>query len=230
MCGRYTSTTSAQDLAAYFGAVDLDEDLLDDAVGPRWNVAPTDEVWAVAAPSGPRRLGRARWGLVPPWADSPKVGARMINARAESLADRPAWRRPFATGRRCLVAADGFYEWRAGGHFYGLIRPDGGRTRLRRAVGDLAAAPGERRGLGSAVPGGEVVSCAIVTTAAGADMAPVHDRMPAVLAPDAWDDWLDPANDDLAGLATLLGPLPRGHWSSRRSAPASATWPTKAPT
>lgn len=207
MCGRYTSTTSAQDLAAYFDAVDLAEGVLDHAIGPRWNVAPTDEVWAVAAPAGPRQLGRARWGLVPPWADSPKVGGRMINARAETLADRPAWRRPFATGRRCLIAADGFYEWRAGRAFY-AHRPDGAvlafaglwETWRGRRVSDEGWGPPER----------DVLSCAIVTTTAGADMAPVHDRMPAVLTPDAWDDWLDPANGDLAGLTALLGPLPPG--------------------
>ncbi|MDQ3147032.1 MAG: SOS response-associated peptidase, partial [Actinomycetota bacterium] len=147
----------------------------------------------------------ARWGLVPPWAESPKVGGRMINARAEGLADKSAWRRPFATGRRCLVAADGFYEWRSGQAYY-AHRPDGGVL----AFAGLWETWRPRRGSGAAEPEGELVSCAIVTTVAGEDMAPVHDRMPAVLAPGAWDGWLDPANDDLAGLAALLGPLPPG--------------------
>lgn len=112
MCGRYTSITPAQELARYF---DVDEIVTDD-LGARYNVAPTQEVYAVAVRRGRRCLGAMRWGLVPPCAEHPRVGARMINARAESLAQRSAFRPAFAH-RRCLVPADGFYEWQttAGG-------------------------------------------------------------------------------------------------------------------
>src|SRR5947199_6666510 len=108
MCGRYTSTTPPADLAAYF---DVDEVVTSD-LGRRYNVAPTDEVYAVAesASTGQRRLGTFKWGLVPFWAKDPSIGSRMINARAESLLDKPAFRQSFE-GRRCIIPADGFYEW-----------------------------------------------------------------------------------------------------------------------
>lgn len=201
MCGRYVSTKSSQELAAVFAAT-IDADPLE----PSYNVAPTNEVYAVLGDtSGTRTLRRYRWGLVPSWAKEVKIGARMINARAETLADKPAFRTLFAS-RRLLVPMDGFYEWqvvpgaKAKRPLY-LHRPD---------RGVLAAA-----GLWSAwhdPSGGPDVAwlhtLTIVTTAANAVVAPIHDRMPAFLASEHWDEWLDPTNRDTASLATLLAPAP----------------------
>ena len=201
MCGRYTSTTSAADLAAYF---DVDE-VVAEELGPRYNVAPTDEVYAVARSSkGPTRLGTFRWGLVPSWAEDVRVGARMINARAESLVDKPAFRRPFER-YRCIVPADGFYEWQvvAG-------RKKKQPWHISRADGDVLAFAGlwsswrPQRGSDE----GRVTSCAIITTDANEAIRPLHDRMPVILPPDAWAAWLDPANDDVEDLRGLLVPAP----------------------
>jgi putative SOS response-associated peptidase YedK len=195
VCGRFTSRTPIDDVVAHFG---VDEVVADD-LGARYNVAPTDPVYAVVEASGARRLGTMRWGLIPTWADDPRVGSRMINARAETLATKPAFRRLLAR-RRCLVPADGFYEWRPA--------PPGGKKQpvhLRPRGGGLLAFAGLWDSWRS--PEGErVVSCAIVTTPASEEVAPLHDRMPAVLDPGVWDVWLDPGLDDPEQLSTLLVP------------------------
>jgi putative SOS response-associated peptidase YedK len=202
MCGRFTSTVPAADLASYF---EVDEVVADD-LGARWNVAPTDEVYAVAtsASSGARRLGTFRWGLVPFYAKDPSGGARMINARAETLLDKPAFRRGFER-YRCIVPADGFYEWEA---------VEGSRKKqpwyFRRKDGDVLAFAGlwaswrPRRDRDE----GRTVSCTIVTGEPNEVVAPIHDRMPVMLPPSAWADWLDPANDDVDALSRLLVPAP----------------------
>ena len=201
MCGRYTSTTPPADLAAYF---DVDEVVVEDH-GPRYNVAPTDEVYAVARSSkGPTRLGSFTWGLVPFWAKGPSVGSRMINARAESVLEKPAFRRPLER-YRCLVPADGFYEWEA---------IEGRKKKqpwyIRRADGDVFAFAGLwsswRPTKGS--DEGRLTSCTIITTEANDALRPIHDRMPVVLPPSAWAEWLDPANDDVDALHSLLVPAP----------------------
>ncbi|MDQ3304472.1 MAG: SOS response-associated peptidase [Actinomycetota bacterium] len=203
MCGRYTSITPMEELAAYFGA----EDVVADDLGPRYNVAPTDEIYAVVRAGEQRRLGTLRWGLVPPWADDPKVGARMINARAESLSRKPAFRQAFSQ-RRCLLPADGFYEWH---------RPDGAKVGqpwyVRRPEGEPLALAGlwERwrpRGREGGEEGEAIVSAAVITTTANETLAPLHDRMPVVLAPEAWEAWLDPGKADLEELAALLVSAP----------------------
>jgi putative SOS response-associated peptidase YedK len=197
VCGRYTSTTPAAELASYFQV----DEVLGRAPGPRWNVAPTDEVWLVAERERRRELRRARWGLVPAWAPTPAGGSPMINARAETVLERPAYRGAFTAGRRCLIPADGFYEWRAGQAWH-----------LRGGDGRVLAFAGlwERRRAVDTADGAELVSCTILTTAAGEDVAPVHDRMPVVLPPPVWDPWLDPGHDEPAGLHTLLAPAPPG--------------------
>lgn len=201
MCGRYTSTTSPDDLAAYF---DVDEVVADD-LGGRYNVAPTDEVYAVARSSaGPTRLGTFRWGLVPFWAKDASVGSRMINARAESVLEKPAFRRPLER-YRCIIPADGFYEWQA---------VEGRKKKqpwhIRRSDGDVLSFAGLwsswRPNRGS--DEGRIVSCTIITTEANDAVRPVHDRMPVVLPPDAWAAWLDPANQDVDALHALLVPAP----------------------
>jgi putative SOS response-associated peptidase YedK len=201
MCGRYTSLTSADDIGAYF---DVDEVVVTD-LGPRFNVAPTDEVYAVAtSSSGGRRLGSFRWGLVPFWAKDPSVGSRMINARAETILDKPAFRRPLER-RRCIIPADGFYEWQA---------IEGRKARqpwyIRRVDGDALAFAGLweswRPVQGS--DEGRIVSCTIITTAANDAVRPVHDRMPVVLPPASWAGWLEPADHDVDDLQRLLVPAP----------------------
>jgi putative SOS response-associated peptidase YedK len=201
MCGRYTSTTRPADLAAYF---QVDEVVTED-LGERFNVAPTDPVYGVAASKdgAVRRLGTFRWGLVPFWAKDLSVGSRMINARAESVLEKPAFRRPLER-RRCIIPADGFYEW----------KPVAGTKKkqpwyVRRRDGDVLSFaglwdvwhPGEG-------PEGRVVSCAIVTTDANEVVRPIHDRMPVVLPPDAWEQWLDPSFGDVEVLQQLLVPAP----------------------
>jgi putative SOS response-associated peptidase YedK len=174
MCGRYATTRSDADLTLLFDAVSVA-----DVPGPSWNVAPTDPVplVRVSRSQGGRVLDSARWGLVPPWATDLRGGARMINARAETVATSPAFAPSFAR-RRCLVPADGWYEWvRDGKHkqaYY--MSPPGG-------------APLAFAGLWS-VWGDQVLTCSVITTAALGGLARVHDRMPLILPRERWADWL----------------------------------------
>lgn len=197
MCGRFTLTDpDPRMLGARFGVAEPD---LRDAA-PRFNIAPTDTVVGVRERSqGGRRLGRLRWGLVPHFADpSWRRSAPLINARAETLAERPAFRDALRR-RRCLVCADGFYEWRDDGA--------GGRQPLHvaRRDGGLFAFAGLweywRDG------GEELVSCAIVTSAPNELMAPLHDRMPVILEPEDEGRWLGPGADE-EELVGLLDPRP----------------------
>lgn len=201
MCGRFVNSTNAADLAAYF---EVDEVVVDEELGPRYNVAPTDETYLVAtSKEGTRRLGTARWGLVPFWSEGPAGGAKMINARAETLLTRSAFQRIFGR-RRCLVPADGFYEWQ---HVGGRKQP----WHIHRADGRPMAFAGlwdSWRPKGSEGDDQRLVTCSIITTAPNAKVSALHDRMPAVLPPDVWEAWLDPANDDLASLQGLLRPAP----------------------
>lgn len=201
MCGRYTSTTPTASLARFF-AVD---EVVANELGPRYNVAPTDEVYAVARHGATARLGSLRWGLVPPWAADPRTGARRINARAETLLDRPSFRRAFAR-RRCLLPADGFYEWHTvpgtGVRQPWYIRRRDGRP---LAFAGLWETWRPARGEGNDA---SMVSATIVTTTANEAIAGLHHRMPVVLAPGSWEEWLDPRNDDVDSLRSLLTPAP----------------------
>lgn len=194
MCGRYTSTTSVAELASVF---EVDE-VRADELPPRWNVAPTVPVYAVAltrgdGEKGPHRaLGTFRWGLVPSWAKDPAVGNRMINARAEGISSKPAYRAAVAR-RRCLIPADAFYEWQrrtgsdgrpAGKLPYAIRRVDG----RPMALAGIWEVWRDRREPDAA----PLRSCAIVTTSANEVMAPIHDRMPVVLEQSDWAAWLDP--------------------------------------
>ena len=201
MCGRYTSVTPVAALARYFSV----DEVVAEEFGPRYNIAPTQEVYAIARHGDTTRLGALRWGLIPSWADQPRIGARMINARAESVADRPAYRQAFAR-RRCLIPANGFYEWSnvAGGSLRQpwYIRPRDGHplafAGLWESWRSHAGGDGQPR----------IVSTTIVTTTANEAITNLHDRMPVVLAADVWDAWLDPTNHDLDALQCLLAPAP----------------------
>lgn len=198
MCGRFVSASPPDEIAAWFDASLADEQLL----GPSYNVAPTDDVYAVTAADGTRRLETYHWGLVPRWADSPSVGSRMINARAESVATKGAFR-PALDERRCIVPADGFYEWKA----------VAGRSKKQpmyiRAVDGhpLAFAGLWETWRDRANPtAGTLHSCTVITTAANELMAPIHDRMPVILPADAWSTWLAEGTD-LDELLALLVPI-----------------------
>jgi len=182
MCGRYTLTCAPDELREEFGIAEVPA-----ALGPRYNLAPRQDA-AVIAPSrtGELRLRLLNWGLVPWWADDPRIGGRAINARAETVATRPAFRDAFRE-RRCLIPADGFYEW---------LRPEGSRSgqpyRFRRADGRPLAFAGLWERWRSA--DNEVLdSFTILTRPATGVVAPIHDRMPVILRGADRDVWLDPA-------------------------------------
>ena len=196
-----TLRTTPTELAQIFDADLRDPDALEE-LGPRYNVAPTQPLTVVVQRDEGRFVEIHRWGLVPAWAPGATGSGRLINARAETAAVSPAFRVAFRR-RRCIVPADGFYEWRREGrrrHPY-LIRP--------KSLGPLAFA-----GLWAAwrnpVTGEWLVSATIVTTSANDMVATLHDRMPVILEPDDWPLWLDPSVADVDLLSQLLRPAPDG--------------------
>jgi putative SOS response-associated peptidase YedK len=197
VCGRFTASSPPDVIAAYFDA-GMPEALLD----PSWNVAPTDDVYAVGHDGGARRLAVLRWGLVPWWAKDIRIGSPHINARAETLTSKSAFREAFEK-RRCIIPADAFYEWK---------RLDEKRKQpylIRRHDGDPVAFAGLWATWRDPQRNGERLrTCSIVTTTANETVAPLHDRMPVILPPSAWDPWLDPINDDTVTLSHLLVPAP----------------------
>jgi putative SOS response-associated peptidase YedK len=197
MCGRFTQARPEPELADLFEA----EDLTDLPAG-RYNVAPTDPVAVVVERDHRRALTAYRWGLVPRWAEHPKVGGRMINARAETLERSPAFGASFAR-KRCLIPVDGFYEW--------LRSPEGQREPYYITSND--GSPLALAGLWSSWrPAGDdgppLRTCAIVTTAPNELMAPIHNRMPLIVPRGSWDLWLDTTIDRRPELRGLLEPSP----------------------
>jgi putative SOS response-associated peptidase YedK len=192
MCGRYTLTVTVRDLEEILPGLEAEGDL-----APRYNIAPTQDV-AVVANDAPRRLVRVRWGLVPRWAKDASIGNKLINARAETLGEKPSFREAFRK-RRCLVLADGFYEWRkAEGST--KKQPVHVTLRARRAFG-MAGLWEEWRS-----PEGPLRSCAIITTAANDALRALHDRMPVILSLEAQDAWLAAEPRTPEQLAPLLVP------------------------
>lgn len=204
MCGRFVSASPPDEVAAYFGAQPPVVTLPDN-----FNVAPTSDVYAVTEDAEHQRSVSAfHWGLVPMWAKDTKVGSRMINARAETAATKNSFKGPFAR-RRCLVPADGFFEWKVTGT-NAAGKPTKQPMYIYRRDGEMLAMAGLwERWRGPTRDSDEVLySTAVLTVAANGFMAPIHDRMPAFLAPDDWDLWLDPDVDDVAALSRLLRPAP----------------------
>jgi putative SOS response-associated peptidase YedK len=205
MCGRYAATADADRLIEQFGV----NEVSDVPPDPSWNVAPTDPVPAIveridsADPARVRRkLVQLRWGLVPSWSKSPTGGARMINARVETVAEKPAFRKAFVA-RRCLLPADGFYEWYAGDKgrkqpFF--IRPRDGGLLVMAGVYEFWRDPAVPAG----EPGAWLSSCSIITTSATDAVGRLHDRMPMVIQREAWDAWLDPHRTDPVAARSLL--------------------------
>ncbi len=209
MCGRFVSSSSPARLAARFSVAEIDGSVGDDE--PDYNVSPRRRILVVRARDEHRVLSRVRWGLVPSWAKDPGVGDRMINARSETVAEKPAFRRAFAR-RRCIVPADGFYEWRAAGVGRSVKQPyyvhaaDGAPFAFA-GLWETWKVPDAALGtVGD--PDGWLRTCTILTTTANAALAPIHDRMPVVLPEPAWADWLDPDLTDPGALLPLLGPAP----------------------
>jgi putative SOS response-associated peptidase YedK len=194
MCGRYNLTAPPDVLAQAF-CVPVPPSLLP---RPRYNIAPTQDVLVVRQATDCEAV-LARWGLVPPWADDLSIGDRLINARDETVTEKPVFRASFRR-RRCLIPATGFYEWVKHGK-------DKKPYHIRLKGGEPFALAGlwERW----QEPGGEPIdSCTIITTQANELMRPLHDRMPVILDPDSYDDWLDPRSRDIDALRALLVPYP----------------------
>jgi putative SOS response-associated peptidase YedK len=192
MCGRFALNVTSEDLSRIFDIEEVD------APPPRFNIAPTQEVAAIRREEGnpKNRLVRLHWGLVPSWAKDPAIGNKMINARAETIAEKPAFRSAVRK-RRCLVLASGFYEW--------------DKARGTRQPYWIHLAGGEPFGMAGiweswrSPEGKDLESCAIVTTEANSLVAEIHDRMPVILAKENWDVWLGPSPDGAA--LALLRPL-----------------------
>ena len=193
MCGRYTLIADLGDLAQRF-----EFDGSDFSYDPGYNIAPTESVLTVRNVEG-REAAFMRWGLIPFWAKDPKIGARMINARAETVAEKPAFRNALKK-RRCLVLADGYYEWQK--------TPVGKRPyRIIMKSGEPFAMAGLwetwRDPQGTVIP-----SCTIITTAANDFLTPIHNRMPVILLRESEESWLESSVEDPASLTGILAPYP----------------------
>ena len=195
MCGRFTLTIDPADLRDAFPGLTFPE-----SMAPRYNVAPSQSV-AVAANNGKNQVEFFKWGLVPSWAQDPSIGNRMINARAESLAEKPSFRAAYKR-RRCLILADGFYEWQP---------VTGGKSKTPMLIRLKSGEPFAFAGLWEAWhPDQEdtLLSCTVITTTPNTLMERIHNRMPVILKPEAYPLWLDPAEQPPDKLDKLLKPYP----------------------
>lgn len=190
MCGRFSITGDLDFYAEYFGV----DEVLAEPLDKSWNVAPTDPVYVVAERDGQLQLGSMRWGLVPHWAND--TGSIHINARSETVATTPAFRDSFAR-KRCLIPADGFYEWEP---------PDKGRTPhwVYRADGHPMVFAGIWASRQDRETGDWQRTCSIITKDADGVISSIHDRMPVSLVPDVWDSWLDRDLQDTEAALSLL--------------------------
>jgi putative SOS response-associated peptidase YedK len=197
MCGRFALFTLSEELVRQFGAEPPPDWI------PRYNVAPTSRIPIVREVAGGRQFALARWGLVPAWAKDIDTGYSTINARAETVAEKPAFRAAFKH-RRCLIPADGWYEWRA---------IPGSKAKQPYFIARRDRSPLALAGLWERWEGRDrepLESCTIIVTAANDGLRGIHDRMPVVLDPASWDDWLALEQRDPAVLQGLLRPAPDG--------------------
>ena len=197
MCGRYVLHGPKSRIIVGFSIRELPP------FTPRYNIAPTADVLTILRGRSGERIARTmRWGLVPGWAKDPAIGARLNNARADTIDEKPAFRGAFRRWR-CILPANGFYEWHA-------PTPPKGRKQ------PFYAHPPDPEGLFAIAglmerwngPDGPLYTCCVITTDANAAMAPIHDRMPVLLHPSQFDAWLDPQNEDIDGLKAMLVPAP----------------------
>jgi putative SOS response-associated peptidase YedK len=193
MCGRFTQTISAAGVAEAFGVEEISG-----ALKPSYNIAPTQPV-AVIISDDKKRLVQVRWGLVPSWSKDLSIGNKLINARAETITEKASFRNAFKK-RRCLVVADGFYEWQKIG--------DGKRPMYIRLQSSKPFGMAGLYEVWRSPEGQEITSCAIVTTAANDLMKPIHERMPVIIPKENEDLWLDPKVQDTEVLRNLLQPYP----------------------
>ncbi len=193
MCGRFSITGDLDFYAEYFGV----DDVLTEQLRASWNVAPTDPIYVIAEREGRRQLGSMRWGLVPHWAQDTK--SIHINARSETVASTPAFRDSFAS-RRCLIPADGFYEWEP---------PEEGRTPhwVYRADGHPMVFAGIWASRLDPTTGEWLRTCSIITKDAEGVISSIHERMPVALIPEVWDAWLDRDLRDPEAALGLLQPI-----------------------
>jgi putative SOS response-associated peptidase YedK len=194
MCGRYALTATPEEIRALFGYIDMPD------FPPRYNIAPTQPVAIVRSERGQRRFVLVRWGFVPAWVKEPKSFALLFNARAEGAVDKPAFRAAMRY-RRCLFPASGFYEWRrlpGGGKQAFWVRPRGGGLLALAGIWETW----------SDRDGSEIDSAAILTTGSNATLAPIHDRMPVIIAPQDFERWLASPEVTPAEVADLLRPAP----------------------
>lgn len=196
MCGRFTLRTSTESIADLFSGLEID--FPDDPIEPNYNVAPTHSVAAVRNQKDHNELAFLHWGLLPSWAKEKKMAARMINARSETVSEKPAFRAAFKR-RRCLVIADGFYEW--------LTTPDGKQPMYMTMKDDRPFAMAGLWEVNKRVADEKIESCTVITTNANPLLAPIHDRMPVILPPEHFEMWLDPAFKDSDQLQELLQPF-----------------------
>src|SRR4051812_22737415 len=198
MCGRFVITSAPEALRKLFGYIDQPN------FPPRYNVAPTQPVPVVIVENGARQFRLMRWGFIPAWVKDPRGFALLINARAESVEEKPAFKNAIRR-RRCLIPADGWYEWslvQARKRPYFIHRSDGQPFGFAGLAETWTGPNGE-----------EIDTVAIVTSAAGADLATLHPRVPVTIPPDGFDRWLDCANDDASDALPLLGPPAQGDFA-----------------
>ncbi len=199
MCGRFTLHVDIKTVAEQFGVPATLE------TSPRYNVAPTQEVVSIMR-NGASHLALLRWGLIPSWAKDESIGSRMINARAETLAEKPSFK-GLLRSKRCLIIADGFYEWKKENGFKTpmYITLKNGEPFAFAGLWDQWKSP----------DGQPIRSCTIITTGPNELVASIHDRMPAILQPEAYELWLEPANHDEHALSHWLAPYPAEEMTAR---------------
>src|SRR5215510_10968043 len=193
MCGRYAVTSAAEAIRTLFGYAEQPE------FPPRYNIAPTQPIAIVRLVNGKRQFALVRWGLLPSWVQDPRSFSLLINARGESVMDKPAFKAAMKY-RRCLVPADGFYDWKASGTrrqpYY--VRAKSGQPLAFAGLWETWIGPN----------GEELETAAIVTTRANRALTDIHDRMPVIVPPDAFELWLDCAHVDVETAMTLVAPAP----------------------
>jgi putative SOS response-associated peptidase YedK len=195
MCGRFTLTADPDELREVFSWVTFPAEQF----GPRYNIAPTQPI-AVVTNLGENKLDFFTWGLVPFWAKDPSIGSRMINARSETLAEKPSFKNAFKR-RRCLILADGFYEWQ---------KIPGEKAKQPTYIHMQDGKPFAFAGLWEdwhSTDGSQILSATIITTSPNRLVAPIHNRMPVILPETAYQQWLTPQDADVQQLSALLRPF-----------------------
>ncbi|WP_419887967.1 SOS response-associated peptidase [Neobacillus niacini] len=196
MCGRFTLTATVDQLIDRF---DIENFLLEEEYFPSYNVAPSQSVLAVINDGSRNKMGFLRWGLIPPWAKDMSIGYKMINARAETLTEKPSFQNAYQK-KRCLIVADSFYEWKKLDHKTKIP------MRIKLKSNDLFAMAGVWEKWKSP-DGKSIYSCSVITTSPNELVQDIHDRMPVILKPEDEKYWLDPSITDTTKLNPLLKPL-----------------------